>query len=330
MAYIVSKKVYSILYNDKSGKGKDIIERAPEMTDEQLERELDDFFGSSFDKVEAESRDRRYEEVAKRLTGKSKIYNYGEEDARKALRFLQSGSGSQGLKEITPENVKRFIKEANVKQNAIAKNTNIKPTSEDNSLERKMSRKKWIKDEIDAQRSKRTIRNDKIALISLGDAGSGKSSAGGKDFLRQYGAYEIDADRMKEHIPEFQKDFNMVFMVHQESGDMADAMFDQALGEGANVFIPKTGKKFSSIKEVVDKLRKHGYKVYADFVDLDKEENITRTEARALTEGRYTAPWIIKASYGKNYTVFEKLKDQVDGWRYFNNGKVEERDGEEL
>ena len=35
-------------------------------------------------------------------------------------------------------------------------------------------------------------------------------------------------------------------------------------------------------------------------------------------------------SYGKNYSVFEKMKDQVDGWRYFNNGKLEESNGEEL
>ena len=330
MAWIVSKKVYSILFNDASGKGKDIIERAPDMSDEQLEKELDAFFANDFDRIEKDSRDRRFEEIAKRLTGQSSIFNYDEESVKNAMRLVQSGNNAAGLTEITPKTVRKFIETSKRKQIAIAKDKSIRSTAQDNSAERIANRKQWIKDEIDLQNKKREIKKEKIALISLGDAGSGKSSSGGKSFLNQYGAYEIDPDRMKEHIPEFIKDYNMLGKVHEESGNMADDMFNQVIKNGSNVFIPKTGKKLSSIKSVVDKLRQYGYKVYMDFVDLDKEENITRVEARALTEGRYTMYDVIKASYGKNYTVFEKMKDQVDGWRYFDNGKVAEKDGDEL
>lgn len=308
---------------------KDIIQNVSEWSDEELEKALDDFFGKHFDKVESETRNKRYEEVAKRLTGKSEIFNYDEDDVKNALRILQSGDNATGFTEITPKVVEEFIETSKIKQVAIA-HSDIRSTAQDNSLKRRMQRRKWIKDEMDAQREKRTIKNDKIALVSLGDAGVGKSSAGGKQFLNQYGAFEIDPDNMKNHITEFIKDYNMLGKVHQESRDMADVMFDQAIKDGANVFVPKTGKKLSSIKSIVDKLKENGYTVYMDFVDLDKEENITRVEARALVSGRYTNPDIIKSSYGKNYAVFEKMKDQVNGWRYFNNGKLENSNGEEL
>lgn len=265
-------------------------------------------------------------EAAKRFTGLSSKWKMSDEEIAAAKKIIGG--------DLTVENINKWINERQEKQKIYEKTRPSTDTIE--TPEREQMRKKWIQEQFDQQRAKRDIKHDKIALITLGNAGSGKSSAGGKTFLNQYGAYEVDPDEFKKMIPEYQQDADMVGVVHRESSNLARDFMDQAIEEGANIFFPTTGSNQAKLMKNIEKLKNAGYQVYVDYIDLDIEENIVRTKTRALSTGRYTTSGVIGGSYKEVKNLFDnKLKKSklIDGYRLWDNNKgpkIVEKGGKEL
>lgn len=254
------------------------------------------------------------DEVAKRFTGNSNIWNMPPEAIERAKKILGG--------EITNDSIKKWFTER-LHAQEINEETQL-PTFKINTPERQQAREKWVKDEFDKQKQAREIKHDKVALITLGNAGSGKSSAGGKAFLNQYGAYEVDPDIFKGYIPEYQQNPDMIGVAHKESSNLAKDFMDQAISEGANIFYPTTGSNLEKLLKNIQKLKDAGYDVVVDYIELDPKENITRTMTRALETGRYTNANVIGGSY-KGVEDFYKNKliksDLIDGWRLWDNNK---------
>ena len=100
---------------------------------------------------------------------------------------------------------------------------------------------KQVQEEINSQAQKLgQPKYEKKATFVLGLPASGKSFI--TDKLKQNeGAFEIDADLMKQRIPEFQKDVQMVSAVHEESSWMSKKMQNELVSKGANMIIGKVG-----------------------------------------------------------------------------------------
>ena len=111
---------------------------------------------------------------------------------------------------------------------------------------------------------------ERKATFVFGLPAAGKSQL--SDPLKnEMGAFEIDADLMKQHIPEFQKDAQMVSAVHEESSWMSKKMNKQLMDKGANLVIGKVGgeQNYNSILKMMNQLKEQGYEM--DIVVADKD-----------------------------------------------------------
>ena len=68
--------------------------------------------------------------------------------------------------------------------------------------------------------------------------------------------------------------------VHEESGDIIGAALDAAAARGLNVVHPIIRGHPESVRDLVDGLRAHGYKVHVALVDLPSSETGKRVVAR--------------------------------------------------
>lgn len=74
----VSPRVYTIL--SKSEEGKDIIERLPDLSQEECEKELDAFFGSSNEEYNQAKADDEAEEERYKAIGDEEVSEKGDKD----------------------------------------------------------------------------------------------------------------------------------------------------------------------------------------------------------------------------------------------------------
>lgn len=154
------------------------------------------------------------------------------------------------------------------------------PTSSDNSYERLTFRTNAVQDEIEKQKKERKINNEFKATIVLGLPGSGKSTITDR-LLIENGAFEIDADNMKQRIPEFQQDSQNVSKVHDESVQMSEMMLNDVINQGSNIVIGKVGGgNPKSLISLAEKLHENGYNIDVIFNDLPMEIAIERTAER--------------------------------------------------
>lgn len=303
------RKVYAILMN--SEEGKEIVKDVPKITDEELKKRLDDFFGNNFNQFYKKEKSNIDTEVSDRFTKKSLTWNMSDEEISSAKKNLKRVTGNDSF---DVENIKNFI------DISLEEQDKYKKSLDTSLINRDHLRKQWINEEIEKQHQKRDIQKGHIAMISLGNAGSGKTSAGGKLFLNKFGAIEVDADIFKDYIPEYIENPNTLGSVHAESSKLTSEFLKSQMN-GNNLFIPKVGGDLDKIEKLVNDLKSKGYKVYMNFVDLELKENIIRTITRGLATGRLTNADVIKLGYGKNLGVFEMMKDKVDGWAMYDNNK---------
>lgn len=159
-----------------------------------------------------------------------------------------------------------------------------------------------IKEEIKSQaKALGKPKYEKKATFVLGLPASGKSFISNK-LKAQDGAFEIDADLMKQRIPEFQKDVQMVSAVHEESSWMSKKMQDDLISQGANMIIGKVGgdDNYGSILKMANKLKEQGYKVNVIAMDLDGDKalarNLKRFQDRKLLNDPKKPARIVSAS----------------------------------
>lgn len=163
-----------------------------------------------------------------------------------------------------------------------------------------------IQNEIERQaKSIGTPKYERKATFVLGLPASGKSYITDKLKVDD-GAYEIDADLMKQHIPEFKKDVQMVSAVHEESSWMSKKMQDELISKGANMMLGKVGGdgNYNSILKMIDKLEKAGYEINVVGMDLDPRKalarNLKRFQDRLLLNDPKKPARIVSASQTAN------------------------------
>ena len=159
-----------------------------------------------------------------------------------------------------------------------------------------------IKEEIKSQaKALGQPKYEKKATFVLGLPASGKSYITNKLKAKE-GAFEVDADLMKQRIPEFQKDVQMVSAVHEESSWMSKKMQDELISQGANMIIGKVGgdDNYGSILKMANKLKAQGYKVNVIAMDLDGDKalarNLKRFQDRKLLNDPKKPARIVSAS----------------------------------
>lgn len=186
-----------------------------------------------------------------------------------------------------------------------------------------------IKQEFNEQSKKRNLKKEKKATIVLGPAAAGKSSLVGKDYLKDNGMVEIDADIFKNYIKEYRDDPDNISIVHEASSEMTKRMLSQALKDGYNVAIPKLGTNKKSIEKVITQLRDAGYSIELSMVGIDPKENAKRHLSRALSSGRLISSDIIGSQYGSKAKAieetYEALKGSVDKYSKMIDNKIVER-----
>ncbi len=146
-------------------------------------------------------------------------------------------------------------------------------------INRNEDRKKWV-DEVIAEQEKMPKKNERKAVIVLGLPASGKSTFS-EPLMDKMGAYLIDADIMKEKIPEFQENNLNVSAVHEESVMMNGIMLDKIMAQGGNIVIGKIGGfPPESIQENIKRLHTNGYDIKVVFNDIPYDVAIERNISR--------------------------------------------------
>lgn len=162
-------------------------------------------------------------------------------------------------------------------------------TFDDNSPERLEFRKQIISDEIKGQETKLAengfeIKRERKCFFVLGQPGSGKSTIA-TPFSKKFGAYIIDADNMKERIPEFQADPEMIDAVHFESKHCSEEMLREVSNSGSNVVIGKVGGYAPTIINKIKEMQDMGYTVNVAVMDVSLQTSLKRNiERKARSE----------------------------------------------
>ena len=123
------------------------------------------------------------------------------------------------------------------------------------------------------------------AAVIAGGPASGKSSIVSKLALPPR-AVHIDADAIKEQLPEYRElvklgDEQAAYVVHEESADIARAVFEDAIARNRHLILDavgdsEPGKFAGKLQRLVDA----GYAVHVVYVDVSVEEEDPRATAR--------------------------------------------------
>jgi predicted ABC-type ATPase len=154
------------------------------------------------------------------------------------------------------------------------------------------------------------------ALFMAGGAASGKTSAlNAQPDLRPPSAVSVNADDVKEKLPEFnqQKDAGeraAAVTTHKESSDVAKMTSAVALDLGLNVVVDGTGNKsIEDFRGRLTKMRDAGYEIDLLVVSLPTDEAVVRATTRATTEGR----WVPEPEIRKAHRQVSRNLDALKG-----------------
>ena len=128
----------------------------------------------------------------------------------------------------------------------------------------------------------------------------GGGSASGKGTLLKNGLIQrsesfahIDADEIKNDLPEFKSmsagyHMGAAAFAHEESSHLSNRIMDEAFAKGADVSLDGTGD--SGIEKLAGKIKKMkdaGYRVSANYVTVDTETAVARSQERGRKSGRF-------------------------------------------
>ncbi len=134
----------------------------------------------------------------------------------------------------------------------------------------------------------------------------------------------IDCDSIKEMIPEYKqlqkenKD-TAANLVHQESGDIAEMLLEEALQHRLHIMFDGTMKDYEYYYDLIQRIKEMGYIVSALVVHAPIEVAFEREEERALIDQRRVPKWAIEESHAKVGETFGKLKSLFDAYRLWDN-----------
>lgn len=164
------------------------------------------------------------------------------------------------------------------------------------------------------------VRCDRRLDIIIGLPAAGKSSAVAEPISELFKSRIIDCDEAKKILPSFDGGWGAQ-AVHKESQLISNRQLDTALEKGENITYPRVGAGYSAMKDVVEKAKSAGYKVYVHYNELDRNKALGRMMERFLTTGRYLKPDLI-TGVGENIgDTYRQLKKSgiIDGFTKWNN-----------
>jgi predicted ABC-type ATPase len=178
--------------------------------------------------------------------------------------------------------------------------------------------------------------SDPVVHMTGGGPASGKSTAilnnpkaGIPDKTK---AAHIDPDGAKAGLPEYQegvknKDLGAAAHVHEESSHMAKQSIGEALGKGHDVVYDSVGDSgIDKLAKKVDEMRKAGAKkVEMQYVIIDPEEAISRSDKRAAKSGRFVPHEFIRQAHKDVAKTSAAALDKglFDGMRIWDNSGKE-------
>jgi predicted ABC-type ATPase len=111
-------------------------------------------------------------------------------------------------------------------------------------------------------------------------------------------------------------------ILHDESSDIAEMVFDHAINEKLNIIFDGTMKNAEKYFLFIQKARKNQYIVDISITDISLEEAMRRAENRYKIEQRRVPKEVIIESHSLVPSVFIKIKDLVDSFFLYDNTDV--------
>lgn len=165
------------------------------------------------------------------------------------------------------------------------------------------------------------------AIVTMGGPGSGKSSM--LEFLQvdsglEHKAVLIDADAIKEKLPEYKKAVEKRYktaagMVHQESTELATSLRAQALAARKNMIVDQTGANTEKLLGIVNELKAAGYKIHVVMPHLPVKEALGRVASRAEKVGRWVDTEIVEYIHKKVPHNVSKVVPHADSFDLLDN-----------
>lgn len=151
------------------------------------------------------------------------------------------------------------------------------------------------------------VKRERRAYLVLGPPASGKSKLFAEPLAQQRGALLVDADVVKEYLPEYDAG-RLASVVHQESSDIADTVVARAARNGENLVLPLIGKNPERIVDLATALRLADYRVYVVLCELPLRAAAQRAVRRFELTGRFVDPdYVLQIGDGPA-TTYARLK----------------------
>lgn len=162
-----------------------------------------------------------------------------------------------------------------------------------------------------------TVEGQQEVLFLAGGSGAGKSS-----HLDQIGAPEgavhVDADAIKEMLPEFRRlaatgDQDAARLAHEESSDLAKRLLYEAMKRDYNVIYDGTGDGSSgSFRKRIETMQGAGYKTRVAVVNVDLPTALARVEQRWREKGRYVPTEAVRRIHRNVALRFPEIASMPD------------------
>jgi predicted ABC-type ATPase len=163
-----------------------------------------------------------------------------------------------------------------------------------------------------------------VVLITMGGPASGKTTMvefmHSTDVFDPNGFVRIDADSIKEELPEYKKMINehwrmAAAAVHHESTTVMRGLKQQSISERRNMIIDTTGADLDVLLEDIKDMREQGYEIRVLMPHLDVQTGITRAHKRAEASGRFVPDDVVQNIYQKvpkNVAAIAQVADRFD------------------
>ncbi len=163
---------------------------------------------------------------------------------------------------------------------------------------------------------------DKIMELVLGPPGAGKSSIISSTLKSKLKAVEIDSDRVKNLLPEYDEGLG-ANAVHEESKQITEAIIGLAISKGWNIVHPIIGAKPDRVLSIIEKMKRNGYTVNVRLVDIPADVSLQRIIRRFgdPDDGRAIPPEYVMSIGDGPVKTFNTLKDNgaINAYTHFNN-----------
>lgn len=174
-----------------------------------------------------------------------------------------------------------------------------------------------------------------LCVLFGGGSGSGKSTYLEELYSDKLSeAVFIDADEIKEHIPEY-KEFltnlnndisvQAAFLVHTESSDISMDLIDHCIELNLSYIYVGTMSYEPTYTKRIQLMQEKGYTIEGIYIDVAIDVCLKRADIRAKETGREVLPRITTASNQNSAIVFLNLKPEFDKVLMFNNSKNAEQ-----